>query len=36
MQNNNNLNIYHQIISAEKKIEKTIGETRHFPPASKE
>ena len=36
MQNNNNLNIYNQIISAEKKIEKTIGETRHFPPASKE
>ena len=36
MQNNNNLNIYHQVISAEKKIEKTIGETRHFPPASKE
>ena len=34
--NNNNLNIYHQIISAEKKIEKIIGETKHFPPASKE
>ena len=37
MQNNNNKPaIYNQIISAEKKIEKTIGETRHFPPASKE
>lgn len=36
MQNNNNLNIYHQIISTEKKVEKIVGETRHYPPASKE
>lgn len=33
---NNNLNKYNQIISAEKKIEKTVGETRHFPSATRE